>query len=228
MASVTSEKWQVVVSWILLLVRLPGGGPSRHRVAVWRELRRVGALSLGAGLWAVPAAAVFVTGVERVSELVRRSGGNVLLFDGQPRGTATLAQLESEFNDARSAEWTEFVAECRKYEAEIAKERRIGKLTLAELDEEEQSLERLRRWQRELRARDAFGVAAGAHADEHLQRCTAVLEEYAEEVYRAVHAPLGKQAPSGSPSGEQAPLGDPSGTHPPAAGAAGVGQEGST
>ncbi|MER6878347.1 Chromate resistance protein ChrB, partial [Amycolatopsis sp. NPDC000673] len=28
-------------------------GPSRHRVAVWRELRRVGALSLGQGAWAV-------------------------------------------------------------------------------------------------------------------------------------------------------------------------------
>ncbi|MET8612367.1 Chromate resistance protein ChrB [Streptomyces misionensis] len=28
--------------------------PSRHRAAVWRELRETGALPLGQGVWAVP------------------------------------------------------------------------------------------------------------------------------------------------------------------------------
>ena len=32
------------VQWLVLLVRVPAQ-PSRHRVAVWRELRRVGAVS---------------------------------------------------------------------------------------------------------------------------------------------------------------------------------------
>lgn len=32
-----------------------------------------------------------------------------------------------------------------------------GKLVLAELDEEEQSLERLRRWYRAIRTKDLFG-----------------------------------------------------------------------
>jgi Protein ChrB, N-terminal len=40
--------------WIVLVVRLPAD-PSRHRVAVWRALHRVGALSLGQGVWALPA-----------------------------------------------------------------------------------------------------------------------------------------------------------------------------
>ena len=37
----------------MLIVRLPAE-PSRHRVAVWRELRRAGAVPLGQGCWAVP------------------------------------------------------------------------------------------------------------------------------------------------------------------------------
>ena len=41
------------------------------------------------------------------------------------------------------AEWAEFIDECAKYEAEIDREIAEQKLTLAELDEEEQSLERL-------------------------------------------------------------------------------------
>ncbi|NUR98088.1 MAG: hypothetical protein HOV67_22890, partial [Kribbellaceae bacterium] len=44
--------------WLVLVVRIPAE-PSRHRVAVWRELRKAGALSLGQGVWAVPELPVF-------------------------------------------------------------------------------------------------------------------------------------------------------------------------
>ena len=40
--------WPSQDRWLLVVVRLPAE-PSRHRVAVWRELRKVGALSLGPG-----------------------------------------------------------------------------------------------------------------------------------------------------------------------------------
>jgi hypothetical protein len=176
--------------WLVTAIKLPAG-PSRHRVAVWRELRRVGAVPLSGGVWAAPAAPVFAEGFDRVAELVRRADGNLIVLDAGPRDEPSRAALLGEFNAARAAEWTEFASECAKYEAEIAKERHIGKLTVAELDEEEQSLDRLRRWFRELKARDIFGVAEGARAEDHLKRCAEALDGYAAEVYRAVHAPLG-------------------------------------
>jgi hypothetical protein len=182
--------------WLLAAIRLPAG-PSRHRVAVWRELRRIGAVSLGSGVWAMPAAPVFAAGLDRVEGLVARADGQVLMFDARPREAADEASLMAEFNAARADEWSEFLSECGKYEVEIAKERRIGKLTLAELDEEEQSLDRLRRWARELKARDIFGVAEGAQADDRLKQCGEVLDEYAAEVYRAAHAPLGRELADG-------------------------------
>jgi hypothetical protein len=86
-----------------------------------------------------------------------------------------------------------FASECDKFDAEIAKERRINKLTVAELDEEEHSLERLRRWWRELRARDIFTVPDGVNAEERLKHCEQVLDAYSDEVYRAVHGPLGQE-----------------------------------
>jgi hypothetical protein len=57
-----------------------------------------------------------------------------------------------------------------KYEAELAGEVAKGKLTLAELDEEEQSLERLRRWYRAIRARDLFGAPSGPDAEDNSPR----------------------------------------------------------
>jgi hypothetical protein len=38
----------------------------------------------------------------------------------------------------------------------------IGKITSAEVDEEEQNLDRLRRWFREIRARDPIGAPSAA------------------------------------------------------------------
>jgi len=177
-----------VTGWLVVTIRLPTA-PSRHRVAVWRELRRVGAVPLGGGTWTAPAAPVFADGLARVSALVARADGTMLTLDATPHGAADASTLRAEFDAARAAEWTEFTSECAKFEAEIAKERRIGKLTVAELDEEEHSLDRLRRWWRDLKARDIFGV--GADAETHLERCVATLDAYAEEVYRAAHAPMG-------------------------------------
>jgi hypothetical protein len=179
------------MQWVTIVVRLPPG-PSRHRVAVWRELRRLGAVSLGGGTWAVPATGAFLPGVDRVEAMVLDASGDCLVLDAQARAEATAARLEQMFNEAREAEWVEFCSECDKFVAEIAKEQRIGKLTLAELDEEEHSLERLRRWWRDLKARDAFGLPAAEEAEVKLKTCTEVLEDYAEQVYAAVHAPAGQ------------------------------------
>ena len=172
------------MEWIVLVVRLPAE-PSRHRVAVWRELRRAGAVQLGPGSWALPALPAFAEAVERVLELVRRGEGEVISLRAQGNDGASAAALESTYTAARQAEWTEFVSECAKYLAELGKEIAIEKFTLAELDEEEQNYERLRRWFRELRARDLYGAPSAERAERRLKDCGESLEDFAERVYQA-------------------------------------------
>ncbi|MFD1939658.1 MULTISPECIES: Chromate resistance protein ChrB [Nonomuraea] len=179
--------------WLVLLIKLPAD-PSRHRVAVWRELRKVGALSLGQGIWAVPDVPVFADGVRRAVELTERAEGQSVALHAFGRSAEDEARFEALFTAARSEDWTEFLADCGKFEAEIAKEIRIGKFTLAELEEEEQSLERLRRWHRDLTARDVFGAPDAAQAAERLKQCTAACEDYAERVFTALHQNEGADA----------------------------------
>ncbi len=174
--------------WTVLIVRLPAD-PSRHRVAVWRELRRVGALSLGQGVWAVPVTPAFTDGLDRAVTLAGRGGGEVVLLEASGRDEADAARLEGWFTATRQAEWVEFLADCGKYEAELDKEVRTRKFTLAELDEEEQSLDRLRRWYREIKVRDLFGAPSAAEAEQRLKHCAERLEDYADRVYQAVHQP---------------------------------------
>jgi hypothetical protein len=175
------------MAWRILTYRLTAE-ESRHRVGVWRELRRVGAVALQQATWAIPSGDGFDEGVARAVELVERGGGRPLLFEVTPSETAT-AVLEELFTAEREAEWVEFVSECGKCEAELRSEFDKQKFTLAELDEEEQNVDRLRRWYRELRAKDLYGAPTAPAAEQRLKECAELLEEFAERVFEARERP---------------------------------------
>jgi hypothetical protein len=48
-------------------------------------------------------------------------------------------------------------------------------------------MERLRRWHRELRARDLLATPAALAADQDLKACAAKLEDYTTRVFHALH-----------------------------------------
>jgi hypothetical protein len=180
-------KYGEPVCWRVITYRLPPE-PSRHRVAVWRELRRLGAVPLQQGTWAVPDGQPFEAGLSQVVEEINTAGGQPVVLAVADE-EASAAQLEALFTAQREAEWGEFLSDCGKYETELAGEIAKGKLTLAELDEEEQSLDRLRRWYRTIRARDLFGAPSAPVAERRLKECTEALEDFAERVYQARERP---------------------------------------
>jgi hypothetical protein len=174
------------VRWIVLLARVPAD-PSRHRVAVWRELRRLGAVAIGQSVWALPDQPAATAGLDRIAGLVARGDGELTVLEAAGRDQASRDRLERRYVEARADEWAEFRAECARYLAEIDKEIGKGKLTVAELEEEEQSMERLRRWHRELRARDVLATPAARAADQDLKACAAKLEDYTTRVFQALN-----------------------------------------
>jgi hypothetical protein len=180
-------------SWVLVVVQLPPE-PSRHRVAVWRELRKGGAVPVSPGTWALPAGPAFQPVLDRAARLAHAGRGVFAVMDVAPRDDSAAAMLREAFARARIEEWGEFVADCSKFEDEIEREIAKQKFTFAELEEEEQSLERLRRWIRDLRKRDVLGLPEAATAAARLDACAVALEGYTDLVYRALH---GEHEPSG-------------------------------
>jgi len=164
------------------------GEESKHRVGVWRELRRVGAVALQSATWAVPAGDGFDEGLARAVALVERGGGRPLVFEVTPTD-ATSALLEELFTAEREAEWVEFVSECDKAEAELHGEIEKEKFTRAELEEEEHNIDRLRRWYRELRAKDLFGAPTARQGEVRLKACAELLETFADHVFEARKRP---------------------------------------
>src|SRR5262249_2128451 len=159
-------------------------GQLRHWVGVWGELRRLGAVGLQQGTWAVPGGEPFAAGFAQVVEAIKAAGGQPVVLAVADE-EASAAQLEALFTAQREAEWGEFVSDCGKYLAELVGEVGKGKLTLAELDEEEHSLARLRRWYRVIKGRDLFGAPSAPAAERRLKECAEALEDFAEQVYQA-------------------------------------------
>ena len=177
---------EIQAPWLVLVVRVPAE-PSRHRVGVWRELRKIGAVPLGQGAWAVPDVPGFAPGVERIGELAARGDGHTVVLRAAGRDGQDAAWLQAAFTALRQEEWQEFIADCGKFGDEIDREFALQKFTTAELDEEEQTLDRLRRWHRELSARDVFGAPGAADAGQRLAHCGERLAEFTDAVFRALH-----------------------------------------
>ena len=177
--------------WIVMLARLPAE-PARHRMAVWRELRRSGAISLGQAVWAIPDLPAVRPLLERLAQLVEAARGTLLLLAAKGFADGDVARLEQLYSAAREEEWAEFDADCGKYLSELDKEERLAKYTLAELEEEEeQSIERLRRWYRERRSRDLLGSPSTTQSATALKFCEERFERYADRVYAALSSPTG-------------------------------------
>jgi hypothetical protein len=141
---------------VLLVYRLPRE-PSRHRVAVWRKLRDLGALYLQDGVAALPEDAVTREQLEWLQLRVREAGGEATLWEGRPGTVAEEAELVEAFRASREEAYRTIIAEAQHLRRKAA----MGGGVLSE---------RLGKLEREFRAerrRDYFrsplrGEAAGA------------------------------------------------------------------
>jgi DNA-binding transcriptional regulator PaaX len=86
--------------WVLLVYRLPRE-PSRHRVAVWRKLKTLGALYLRDGVAALPDDAVTREQLEWLQVRVGEAGGEATLWEALPNTVAEGQALAERFRASR-------------------------------------------------------------------------------------------------------------------------------
>ena len=170
------------MSWILLAYKLPGNN-STARVAVWREVRRSGALHVQRSVVAFPDQGSFRRAAERFRVLVADAGGETLALRAEPLGENDATRLTEAWNEARSAEYTELTAECGKFLTEIEHEFAIEKFTLAELEEEEAELDKLQRWHERIAARDVHDAPGAEESKEALAQAHEALERFTSAVF---------------------------------------------
>ena len=172
------------LSWRVLIYRVPTE-PASKRVAVWRDLKRLGALYLQQCACIFPDIPGVTEEVNQVAAKIPALGGETFLLDVPRLQPADEARIIEAFRMQRANEYAEIIEECEtKFVKEIEFEHFRENYTFEEAEEIEQDLDKIRRWFEQVQVRDWFGADRRDEVEAWLERCRGLLATFEEEVYR--------------------------------------------
>jgi vacuolar-type H+-ATPase subunit I/STV1 len=168
--------------WLLFLAQLPAT-PSSLRVTAWRRLRDVGSTSLQNGVWILPRNPENTIFMERLLSTIKQKGASGQIFVVQGLDQAIHEDIIARFKADREQEYDEFLEQCSAFLGELEKETRHQKFTFAELEENEQNIQRLRKWIAKIQKRDFFKADKSQEALIAYKNCRQRLQNYTRQVY---------------------------------------------
>jgi len=130
-----------LIEWTLLAYRLPRE-PSTPRIAVWRKLRRLGAVQLVDGLVALPATARNREQLDWIADEVVDADGEAWTWTAVPGSKDQHTLLATRMSSAAAEEYAAVLGEAQQLAADGSPPRR--------------AVERLRRELRRIEDRDHF------------------------------------------------------------------------
>jgi hypothetical protein len=142
--------------WILLAYRLPRE-PSTPRIALWRRLRRLGALQLQDGLVALPLGERTREHFEWLADEIGDADGDAALWIASPTLADQERELEERLEERIAAEYREVAQAAKAANAEPAAPRR-------------RTLAQLRRTLQGIRGRDYLGSPEREQAERAVER----------------------------------------------------------
>jgi hypothetical protein len=138
-------------SWLLLLFTLPTNR-NTERVAVWRRLKKMGAVQIKTSTYLLPDEASQYEQFQWLAQQIRDYGGDSTLVRTHDIEGLTREKVIAMFNDARSNDYAELRKSLQKF---IMGRKKMDTATAAS------ELERFTRQFREIRAVDFFDSARG-------------------------------------------------------------------
>ena len=169
---------------MLLVYRVPTE-PTSRRVAVWRDLKRMGALYLQQCVCILPDLPAVRDELARVTAKIPELEGEYTLFDVPRLAEADATKITASFRLLRDKEYAEIVEECEtKFVKEVEFEHFRRNYTFEEAEEIGQDLEKIRRWFARIVERDWFGGSRRAEVEVWIEKCQELLNAFEQEVYR--------------------------------------------
>jgi hypothetical protein len=167
---------------LLLIYRVPSDS-SRARVAVWRDLTRLGGLYVQQAVCVLDDRAALGAGMQRVRERIDELGGSSIFLTPRDVEEGARQQFIDGFRTQSATECAEIIEDCdTKFGQEIEFERFRDNSTFEAAEEIRQDLEKLRRWLDKVEARDWMGAEGKELARDKVADCEALLEQFEADV----------------------------------------------
>jgi len=136
-------------------------------------------------VWVLPETDSHAELLGQLRDGILRQGGTVFVLRASISQPEVNEAIMARFRADRGREYDELAERGSALLSEMGKESKAGKYTFAEMEENEQDLEKLVRWLAKIRARDFFPDERGQQSAAMLAQCRSELETFSQSVYAA-------------------------------------------
>lgn len=164
------------MSWMVFSYSLPSKSSSSPRVALWRRLRRIGAISLKGGINVLPARDECIEAFQWLAQEVQQAKGEALIMQVERFEGLADEEIIELFRTAKSEEYQEIETQAIELEKALG-----GNSRLEERSSLLETLEKLRKQHSEIARVDFFDCPDG-------QRVTTILNRVAQALSASVSA----------------------------------------
>ncbi len=169
--------------FVAFIYRMPTK-PTSARVAVWRQLKKMGAVYLQQSVCVFPETPSIRRELQPILKKLEFSGGSFHLLTLGRLSAEERDKLISEFREQAAKHFQEIIENCEvNFQKEIEFETFRNNFTYEEAAEIRIEFEKIVTWYERVSARDWFGAPNREEAREWLARCERLLEGFEERVF---------------------------------------------
>jgi hypothetical protein len=169
------------MKWIFFSYSLPAN-PSKARVYAWRQLKKMGAVNQQ-NVWIVPHAADRIRELEKLTETIEKYKGSALLMVGTVPVKRQEENVVKALAASRDEEYVEVIEQCEAFFKEIEYEIGRENFIFAEVEENEEELEKLKAWFKKIEKRDTVKAPLRKAALQKIKQCERIFNDFAKRVY---------------------------------------------
>mgnify|MGYP001566676705 CR=1 FL=1 len=175
------------MEWLLFTYWLPPE-PSRKRVFVWRQLKKLGALSLEGGGWLISKTEPLSAKMTDVLQTVEEMEGTANLFTVTHFSEGQEKRIIARFRLEREQEYAEIAKECHKTLRHIEREAQEEQFNLGEVEELEGDLGKINRWFSDVRERDFWDIDARKNVEKLINEVETNLTAFTHRTYEKLQS----------------------------------------
>jgi hypothetical protein len=170
------------MEWLIFTYWLPAE-PSRKRVSVWRQLKKLGAISAEGSGWLLPKTEPTLANLTGMIQSVEEMEGTANLFIATHFSDAQEQRTITRFHQEREKEYTEITYECHKTLKHIERETHACRFHYEEVEELEGDVEKIERWFSDVNQRSFWEVPESNEVDKLLGEVRDKLAEFVQKTY---------------------------------------------
>jgi len=169
-------------SWLVVLYTV-SPEPSKSKVRIWREFKKIGALYPQMSICLLPDNNETKKKVSSVSKIVKENG-EIIILEGRGVLENDQDKILEKFRFERDKQYEEILEECQEFMDEIELNIKNKKISQEEVEEMEEVLEGLKTWLKKVQNIDWIeSPPLSQKVEKLLARCNDSMDHFAELIH---------------------------------------------